>query len=93
MEKKNKQIAVSLVHYNETLLEIMRRFPEIKTGTEKQVKKLEKLDKYYRIIVGTAYSSRDSFPMSLSVKIECYETDNSKPYTLLIRFICKWVLE
>lgn len=83
---------ISKVNYNSTLLDLMKRFPEMKSPIEKQVAKLEKKS-YDRIIVGLTYSSRDSFPKSMSVKIECFDGKNPSPYTFSMHFTCKWQLE
>lgn len=89
-----KKLEVSLVHYNQTLLELIRRFPELKSPIEKEVKKAEKSNKYHRIIVGTAYSSRDSFPKSISVSIEGFDAKHPQPLlSNVLRFTCKWVLD
>jgi len=90
---KNKNITASLVHYNEMIIEMMKRFPEMKPQIEKCVNKLSASKKYHRIIVGTTYSSRDSFPKSLTIKIECFDGSNPKPFVESLHFKSKWVLE
>lgn len=85
-----KEITPSIVHYNETLLDITKRFPEISSSVEKHVDKAVKTNKYEKIIVGLAYSLRDGFPKSMSVKIECL---GKKPSETILHFKSKWTLE
>jgi hypothetical protein len=92
-KRNNKEITVSLVHYNETLTALMKRFPEIKTPIEKQVEKLEKTKEYNRIIVGMVYTSRDAFPKSMSIRIECFDGKKPNPYTFAMHFKSQWILE